>query len=178
MPITPTLTAREDGIKSALTFLRLKLAKLRRDVEIIEKAIDALQTADTILSGRPTAPVTISNVYSGNTNRGAIVKILEEAGNALRISEIAKRAHDQELIQSKRGYDGVYATVSTVLTRNSKHVFMQIRRGVWGLRDRSRRVAVIADVGAGKSHVAHQLIAKASEDASFNPFTKSSTVHK
>lgn len=178
VPITPTLTAQEDTIKSALAVLRLKLAKLRRDVDVLEKAIDALQTADMMLSGRPTAPITISNVHSGNTNRGAIVKILKEAGDALRISEIAKRAHDQELIHSKRGYDGVYASVSTVLTRNSKHVFMQIRRGTWDLRERSRRVAVVAGVGAGKSHVAAQLMAEAGGDASFNPFTKSSTLHK
>ena len=131
MPITPTLTAREDGIKSALTFLRLKLAKLRRDVEIIEKAIDALQTADTIQEN-PLPPLR-SATYIVGTQTAEQSSELEEAGNALRISEIAKRAHDQELIQSKRGYDGVYATVSTVLTKKTVSMFSCKSDGGYGV---------------------------------------------
>ncbi len=77
----------------------------------------------------------VTRVKSGH-NRNAIVEILTNAGSAMRVADIAKQAHLQAKIQSRRGYDGVYATISTVLARNSNHTFVHLKGGLWDLRDR------------------------------------------
>jgi len=182
VPIQPTLTASEDSIKATLTVLGSRLATLQKEADAIQRAIDALQIVDALLSGKRVAEVKLSKIRRGTSgrNRMAIAEILREAGEALRISEIAKRAYEHGLILSKRGYRGVYATVATVLARNSKHVFMQLRRGTWDLRDRGRRLAMVS--GKSKSSEADNGLTVHSIEIDgvthTEPFTKSSTVHK
>jgi hypothetical protein len=69
-------------------------------------------------------------------NRKAIMSILDNAHRALRASTIARQAHSAGVINSTRGYQGVYRTVQTVLRRNSKHAFVQLKSGRWDLRAR------------------------------------------
>jgi hypothetical protein len=181
VPIHSTLTEPDASIKTTLTILEWRLGALRKEINSIEKAIDALRIVIDLFAGKRIAEEKPDTMRSGTggQNRKVIVEILRKADQPLRISEIAKQAHEHGLIVSKRGYRGVYATVGTVLTRNSKHVFMQIRRGTWDLRDRSRRLTVFAHPGGGKSRILAQVISAEENEAlsRLHPFTKSSTVH-
>jgi hypothetical protein len=100
-------------------------------IDALRKAKQAYEFRE--ISAKNSAVAT--RVKSGH-NRNAIVEILTVAGRAMRVADIAKQAHLQAKIQSRRGYDGIYATCSTVLARNSNHVFIHLKGGLWDIRDR------------------------------------------
>jgi hypothetical protein len=179
MSIDKKETTPIETIKAAIGAIAADRARLLDQIEALSRVLDALQIAQIAFSGTPTSGQPSLQI-APQTNRAIITQILRDAGEPLQISEIARLANEKGLIKSTRGYHGIYGTVATVLARNSKHVFMQIRRGTWDLRDRSRQFAVMVDIGAGKSHAVRQLLtADETDDFSHrNPFTKSSTVQR
>lgn len=76
-------------------------------------------------------------------NRKVISDILKERGQPMKLAEIAKVAFESQRIRSRRGYKGVYATVSTNLARN-KRLFVH-DNGMWSLMGLSHMLKTAAE---------------------------------
>ncbi len=148
------LTADSQQIQTLINVFSAKLIKTQQQAEAYNNALQHLVSALKAIHGHSgiqssMEPQTVISsckaVLSEHTgesepepgrNRDVIRVILDRAGHSMSVARIARQAHKEGTIQSKSGYRGVYATVSTTLKRNSKHLFVRLRRGVWDLRSR------------------------------------------
>lgn len=108
-----------------------------REIEIVTKALENIEQLKAFYSVAETVEALKSKqgrVESGH-NRKVIVGVLSQSKRPMKASEIARLAYENGSIKSKKGYKGVYATVSTVLSRNGKHIFVNLKRK-WDLRER------------------------------------------
>jgi hypothetical protein len=118
------------------------------EIGVIDQLVKALDSASSFYARGPILDAILvgslkaTKVASGH-NRRAIVEILKEKGEPMRVVEIARVAHERGLIRSRRGLDGVYATISTVLARNNKHLFISLGNGKWEFRER-RNAGVVS----------------------------------
>ena len=118
----------------------------RRELELLDKALEAFAATREFYSRQRSLLAQLDNAVSASTstprvesghNRQVITNILLKYGRPMRAVEIAKIAHEQDTIKSKRGYPGVYSTVQTVLFRNNKRIYTNTN-GQWDLRVRPR----------------------------------------
>jgi hypothetical protein len=107
------------------------------EINIVDAALSALKPAQSFynLAAFMDEQSSKSKVSPGH-NRDAIAAIILANNRPMRAAEIADVAHREGRIKSDSGYKGVYATVSTVLSRNKKHVFIQAGKHEWDLRAR------------------------------------------
>jgi hypothetical protein len=134
---------REEVLK-LIASLTLLLDHARKDVEEYESSIEALKRLNRRLAA-DTRPASDHpqrdrspklSLLPGSTHRDTIVTILQGSNEPLTVTQIAKVASGAKLISSARGYRGIYSIITTVLRRNSKHVFVHLKDGLWDLRDR------------------------------------------
>jgi hypothetical protein len=105
------------------------------EIRLVDAALAALKPAQSFYN--LAAFVDSAKVKaSPRKNRDAIVAIIEAKGRPMRAAEIAEIAHEAGTIKSESGYKGVYATVSTVLSRNRTHLFVQAGKHEWDIRAR------------------------------------------
>jgi len=131
------LALLKTSLKTTLAKLKADVEKTQRFLESIDEYVNGTSTARTITPSPPSAkPREARQRHEPGNHRKAIVGILLEAGKPLHASDIAKHAYESKLIESNSGYRGVYASVFSVLRRNSKHAFIQLPRKVWDLRER------------------------------------------
>jgi hypothetical protein len=107
------------------------------EINIVDAALSALKPAQSFynLAAFTDEQSSKSKVSPGH-NRDAIAAIISTNNRPMKASEIAEIAHKEGKIKSDSGYKGVYATVSTVLSRNRKHLFIQAGKHEWDLRAR------------------------------------------
>jgi len=120
--------------------LRLQEERTHRERAILERTLRELQEMDAsfLIDHRESEqrPVLSSTPPLEGNNKTAIIVIFREAGRSLRIRDIVERAMKKGAMQSPKGKAGVYSIVQTVLSRNSKTIFLKRGRGVWDLRER------------------------------------------
>jgi hypothetical protein len=109
------------------------LEQSKRELDLVNKLLTDLRPAAGYYSTLSVMPEA-KRVERGH-NRKMIVEILMAAAGPLKTIDIAKAAHEQGKIKSIKGLDGVYATVSTVLSRGNRRVFVNAE-GKWDLKDR------------------------------------------
>jgi hypothetical protein len=135
--VTSLIQRRSDAsIREQKALREAQTAKEEGD--ILAKTLEVLQPLGQFYSRMGIAQAqqeTEGQVKRGH-NREVVMDILAKAGGAMRTADIAKTAYEQKLIKSKKGYEGVYATVSTVLSRG-KNVFVNAD-GKWDLRSRRK----------------------------------------
>ena len=107
------------------------------EISVVDAALSALKPAQSFydLAAFTDQLASKSKVSPGH-NRDAIAAIISANNRPMKASEIAEIAHKEEKIKSDNGYKGVYATVSTVLSRNRRHMFIQAGKHEWDLRSR------------------------------------------
>jgi hypothetical protein len=133
-----SLGERRDEAEKRRQKARLEIQSSDAEIEALETAIRGLIPLKSFYASASAKMVSVQpgeRVEPGH-NRRAIIEILSSHGSAMRVMHIAKFAHDNGKIKSVRGYDGVYATISTVLARNSKNIFVHLNNGRWDLRER------------------------------------------
>src|SRR5579859_2605938 len=74
------------------------------------------------------------------SNRQIVIDIMMRHREPMTNAQIAKVAHNEGTIKSKKGYKGVYATIATVLARG-KNVFVNLN-GQWDLKERRLKPSV------------------------------------
>jgi hypothetical protein len=127
-----TLSARRSAAQKRQQDAQQEIESTQRELEVIEKTFEGLKAA----TGYYSASATITAVprVERGSNRNIVIDILTQHAAPMTNSEIAKVAHEQGAIKSKKGQKGVYATVATVLARG-KNVFVN-HNGQWDLRSR------------------------------------------
>ena len=108
------------------------------EIGVVDAALSALKPAQSFynLAAFTDEQAAKSKVLPG-TNREAIAAILSSNDGPMKASDIAEIAHKEGKIKSDSGYKGVYATVSTVLSRNKRQFFIQAGNHEWDLRARN-----------------------------------------
>jgi len=108
------------------------------EINLITKALQDFKPLQGFFgSVAAMAAVAAATATERGSNRQIIVTILTKHGAPMTNGEIAKVAHEQASIKSKKGLPGVYATVATVLARGKDRVFVN-HSGQWDLRLRPR----------------------------------------
>src|SRR6266849_9006565 len=108
----------------------------KEEIKVVLKALEDFKP----LQGYYGAVSAVRAIAAARTERGSnreiVIEILSRHGSAMTNNEIAKIAHAEGKIKSRKGLPGVYATVATVLARG-KNVFVN-HNGQWDLRARPR----------------------------------------
>jgi hypothetical protein len=107
------------------------------EINVVDAALSALKPAQSFYNlAAFTDEQAAKSKVSPGSNREAIAAIISTNDRPMKASDIAVIAHKEGKIKSDSGYKGVYATVSTVLSRNRKHFFVQVGDHKWDIRSR------------------------------------------
>ena len=112
--------------------------KLARDErEAWERALIQLDAPINQVTPVLSNPTVSHSHREPGRNAQMVQTVLEDVGKPQPINYIARKLHEAGLVNSpKRGYQGVYAIVSTILRRNPGKRFIQLPNGWWDLSKR------------------------------------------
>jgi hypothetical protein len=105
----------------------------KREIDVVSKALQDIKPLQGFYGLLSTMQAVAPKAEHGD-NRKIVIEILSAHNEPMTNSEIAKIAHAQDKIKSKKGYKGIYATTATVLSRG-RNVFVNLN-GKWALKDR------------------------------------------
>jgi hypothetical protein len=108
----------------------------KREIDVVSRALQDFKPLQGFYGLLSTIQAAAPKAQHGD-NRKIVAEILSAHHEPMTNSDIAKIAHAQGKIKSKKGYKGVYATTATVLSRG-KNVFVNLN-GKWDLRERRIR---------------------------------------
>jgi len=120
-------------------------ASSANEITVITKALQDFKPLQGFF-GSVTAMAAATDAKRRVSNRQIVIDILTNHGAPMTNNEIAKVAHAEGTIKSRKGLPGVYATIATVLSRG-KNVFVN-HNGQWDLSVRGKRISISAGVAA------------------------------
>ena len=127
------------------------------EISIVDAALSALKPAQSFYNlAAFTDEQSSKSKATPGRNRDAIAAIISTNNRPMKASEIAEIAHREGKIKSDSGYNGVYATVSTVLSRNRRHMFAQAGNHEWDLRARKLTAVPSRKESAGAAETSIQ----------------------
>ena len=130
-----------DDLTHRLNKARSERQALQRELTEFELIISGFEQTIGLLRAQMESdriPRAEAVASTSRENLDAVIKVLRLNGKGMRRKDIAKRAHELQLISSTKGAEGVDAIVGNILSRNAPRLFVNTGWGWWDLAERNK----------------------------------------